>query len=88
MHLLFVIFFLVPSAPVEQPTSKDLSKAGPESVPSTAALKQEDKQPQEGADKADEVEGETGKLLENNLIEDKENEVMDAHEEDPQTEGK
>ncbi|XP_063346554.1 Golgi membrane protein 1 isoform X3 [Pelmatolapia mariae] len=77
---------IIPSAPVEQPTSKDLSKAGPESVPSTAALKQEDKQPQEGADKADEVEGETGKLLENNLIEDKENEAMDAHEEDPQTE--
>lgn len=70
---------------MEQPTSKDLSKAGPESVHATAALKQEDKQPQEGAD---EVEGETGKLLENNLIEDKENEAMDAHEEDPQTEGK
>ncbi|XP_004547350.1 Golgi membrane protein 1 isoform X1 [Maylandia zebra] len=77
---------IIPSAPVEQPTSKDLSKAGPESVPATAALKQEDKQPQEGADNADEVEGETGKLLENNLIEDKENEAMDAHEEDPQTE--
>ncbi|XP_039887577.1 Golgi membrane protein 1 isoform X1 [Simochromis diagramma] len=75
---------IIPSAPVEQPTSKDLSKA--ESVPATAALKQEDKQPQEGADNADEVEGETGKLLENNLIEDKENEAMDAHEEDPQTE--
>lgn len=77
---------IIPSAPVEQPTSKDLSKAGPESVHATAALKQEDKQPQEGADNADEVEGETGKLLENNLIEDKENEAMDAHEEDPQTE--
>ncbi|KAL3975746.1 exocyst complex component 8 [Sarotherodon galilaeus] len=77
---------IVPSAPVEQPTSKDLSKAGPKSVPSAAALKQEDKQPQEGADKADEVEGETGKLVENNLTEDKENEAMDAHEEDPQIE--
>ncbi|XP_006789799.1 Golgi membrane protein 1 isoform X2 [Neolamprologus brichardi] len=77
---------IIPSAPVEQPTSKDLSKAGPESVHATAALKQEDKQPQEGADNADEVEGETGKLLENNLIEDKENEAINAHEEDPQTE--
>ncbi|XP_031616159.1 Golgi membrane protein 1 isoform X1 [Oreochromis aureus] len=77
---------IVPSAPVEQPTSKDLSKAGPKSVPSAAALKQEDKQPQEGADKADEVEGETGKLVENNLTEDKENEAMNAHEEDPQIE--
>lgn len=67
---------------VEPPLAKDLSKA--ESVPSTAA--EQDILPQEGAVKTDESEGETNKLLDNNLTEDKDMEVMDAHEEGVQTE--
>lgn len=45
--------------------------------------------PLEGADKTEEgeTETETSKLLTKNLTEDKETEVMDAHEEDTQTEG-
>lgn len=68
---------------VEQPLAKDLSKA--ESVPSAAAAEQ-DILPQEGAVKTDESEGEPNKLLDNNLTEDKDMEVMDAHEEGAQTE--
>lgn len=67
---------------VEPPLAKDLSKA--ESVPSAAA--EQDILPQEGAVKTDESEGETNKLLDNNLTEDKDMEVMDAHEEGVQTE--
>lgn len=72
---------------MELPTSKGLSKAEPQSVPSDVAFKQDSIQPKEGADKAHEVEGETGKLVKSNLTEDKEMEVIDAHEEGPQTEG-
>ncbi|XP_022054792.1 Golgi membrane protein 1 isoform X1 [Acanthochromis polyacanthus] len=68
---------------VELPLAKDLSKA--ETVPPAAAAKQ-DILPQEGAVRADESEGETNKLLNNNLTEDKDVEVMDAHEEGAQTE--
>lgn len=75
----------VPDAPVELPLAKDLSKAESESVPSDAAVEQ-DLLPQEGAVKTDETEAETSKLLKDNLTEDKDMEVMDAHEEGAQTE--
>lgn len=78
-----IIVDKVPDALVELPLGKDPSKA--ESAPSAAADKQ-DILPQEGAVKTDESEGETGKLLKNNLTEDKDMEVMDAHEEGAQTE--
>ncbi|XP_008302160.1 Golgi membrane protein 1 isoform X2 [Stegastes partitus] len=78
-----IIVDKVPDAPVELPRTKVLSKA--ESDPSAAAVKQ-DVLPQEGAVKTDESDGETIKLLKNNLTEDKDMEVMDAHEEGAQTE--
>ncbi|XP_023137926.1 Golgi membrane protein 1 isoform X2 [Amphiprion ocellaris] len=68
---------------VELPLEKDLSKA--ESVPPAAAAEQ-DILPQEGAVKTEETEGATNKLLNDNLTEDKDMEVMDAHEEGAQTE--
>ncbi|XP_030594271.1 Golgi membrane protein 1 isoform X2 [Archocentrus centrarchus] len=76
----------VPSDPVEYPTSKDLSKAEPQAVPSDVELKQDSIQPKEGAAKGDEVEAETSKLVKNNLTKDKGMEVIDTHEEGPQRE--
>lgn len=69
-------------APLDQALAKDVT------VPAATAGKQDTLSPPEGA--AATAEGETGtsKLLNNNLAEDKEVEVMDAHEESPaQTEG-
>lgn len=71
--------------PVELPSTKDVSKAESLSVLSTAAIKQDSLQPPEGAVKTQEG-GEETKLLKNNLTEDKEVEVMEAHEEPAQTE--
>ncbi|XP_068994875.1 Golgi membrane protein 1 isoform X1 [Embiotoca jacksoni] len=71
-----------PDAPVELPPVKDPSQ----SAPSAAAVKQDILQPQEEVVKTDEGEAETSKHLKNNLTEDKELEVMDAHEDGAQTE--
>ncbi|GAA6223208.1 Golgi membrane protein 1 [Lates japonicus] len=65
---------------------KDLSKAEFQSVPSAVTVKQDILLPPEGADKTQDGEAETSKLLKNNLTEDKDIEVMDAHEEGVQTE--
>ncbi|XP_023270170.1 Golgi membrane protein 1 [Seriola lalandi dorsalis] len=70
---------------VDLPSVKDLSKVEFKFVPSAAAVKQDILLPQGGADKTQEVEPETNKLLKNNLTEDKAMEVMDAHEEGAQT---
>ncbi|XP_040011702.1 Golgi membrane protein 1 [Xiphias gladius] len=76
----------VPDAPADLPTVKDLSKADFQSVPSAAAVKQDILLPPEGGVNTQEGEAEASKLLKNNLTEDKEMEVMDAHEEGAQTE--
>lgn len=81
-------YFPVPDAPADLPTVKDLSKADFQSVPSAAAVKQDILLPPEGGVNTQEGEAEASKLLKNNLTEDKEMEVMDAHEEGAQTEGK
>ncbi|KAK9522833.1 hypothetical protein VZT92_019275 [Zoarces viviparus] len=73
-----------PDAPVDLAPQKDLSKA--ESAPSAAAVKQDILLPPEEAVETEEGEAETGGPLKNNLTEDKEMEVMDAHEEGAQTE--
>eukprot|EP00064_Thunnus_orientalis_P002001 superscaffoldBa00000139_g2006 len=70
-----------PDDPAKGPSQKE-----PQSVPSATAIKQEVVLPLEGADKTEEGETETSKLLTKNLTEDKETEVMDAHEEGTQTE--
>ncbi|XP_053181245.1 Golgi membrane protein 1 [Scomber japonicus] len=73
-------------------TSMDLVPAkGPlqkesQSVPSATAIKQEVLLPPEDADETDMSETKTSKLLTKNLTEDKDTEVMDAHEEATQTE--
>ncbi|XP_044051855.1 Golgi membrane protein 1 isoform X2 [Siniperca chuatsi] len=69
-----------PDAPVDLAPPKDLSEVESQSVPSAAAVKQGVLLPTEKG------EAETSKLLKNNLTEDKEMEVMDAHEEGAQTE--
>ncbi|XP_071339212.1 Golgi membrane protein 1 isoform X2 [Trachinotus anak] len=81
-----IIVDKVPETPVDLPSVKDLSKAEFKSVPSAAAVKQDILLPPEGAVKSQEGEAETSKPLENNLTEDNEMEVMDAHEEGAQTE--
>ncbi|XP_078106978.1 Golgi membrane protein 1 isoform X1 [Sander vitreus] len=72
---------------VDLPPEKDLSKVESQSVPSAAAVKQDILLPAEGAVKTQEGEAETSEPLKNNLTEDKNVEVMDAHEEGTQTEG-
>lgn len=68
---------------------KDLSKLESKPVPSAAAVKQDILPPPEGAVKTQNDEAsETSKLLKNNLTEEKEVELMDAHEQGTQTEGK
>lgn len=67
--------------------AKGLLQKESQSVPSAAAMKQEVLLTPEAADKTDEGETETSKLMTKNLTEDKEMEVMDAHEEGTQTEG-
>lgn len=77
-----------PDAPVDLTPAKDLSEVEFQSVPSAAAVKQDILLPPEGAVATEEGEAETSKPLKNNLTEDKEMELMDAHEEGAQTEGK
>ncbi|XP_040898548.1 Golgi membrane protein 1 isoform X1 [Toxotes jaculatrix] len=81
-----IIVDKVPDAPLDLSQAQDLSKVGPQSVPSAAPVKQDILLPAEGAVKTQEAEAETSKLLKNNLTEDKEVEVMEAHEEGAQTE--
>lgn len=70
-------------APLDQAPAKDLT------VPSATAGKQDILLPPERAVTTEEGQGETSKLLKNNLTEDQDLEVMDAHEEeaDPGMEG-
>ncbi|XP_051277602.1 Golgi membrane protein 1 isoform X1 [Dicentrarchus labrax] len=75
-----------PDAPVDLLPEKDLSKVESQSLPaSAAAVKQDILLPPEGAVTTDEGEADTSKLLNNNLTEEKEMGLMDAHEEGPQT---
>ncbi|XP_028269162.1 Golgi membrane protein 1 isoform X2 [Parambassis ranga] len=73
-----------PNAPVALPPTKDLSKV--ESVPSATTVKQDILPPPEGAVKTEQSDAEASKPLKNNLTENKDMEVMDAHEEGVQTE--
>ncbi|XP_042277278.1 Golgi membrane protein 1 isoform X2 [Thunnus maccoyii] len=77
-----------PDDPADLLPAKGPSQKESQSVPSATAIKQEVVLPLEGADKTEEgeTETETSKLLTKNLTEDKETEVMDAHEEGTQTE--
>lgn len=67
--------------------AKDSLKAEFQSVPSAAAVKEDVLLPPEGAIATEEGEAEDGKLLKNNLTEDKEDELMGLHEEGAKTEG-
>lgn len=71
-----------PAGQADLPLPKELPKFETESVPSAAAVKQEVLLPPGGAVTTDEAQADTSKLLKNNLTEDKEMELMDAHEED------
>ncbi|KAM6945064.1 Golgi membrane protein 1 [Lycodopsis pacificus] len=75
-----------PDAPVDLAPQKDLSKAESQSAPSAAAVKKDILLPPVEAVETEEGEAETGEPLKNNLTEDKEMEVMDAHEEGAQIE--
>jgi len=66
-----------PDAPLNPALAKDVT------VPSANADKQDILSPPEGAATTEEGEAGASKLLNNNLTEDKEMEVMDAHEENP-----
>lgn len=87
LPLLSTLFFPCPDAPVALLPAKDPSKVEPQSVPSAAAVKQDILLPPEGDVTTEEGEAETTKLMKNNLTEDQEMELMDAHEEGAQTEG-
>ncbi|XP_070761168.1 Golgi membrane protein 1 [Enoplosus armatus] len=79
-----IIVDKVPEDPVDLAPAKGLSES--QSVPSTAAGKQDVLLPPEGAVTTEEGETETSKRLKNNLTVDKETEVMDAREEGAETE--
>lgn len=79
----FVPFPIDPVALLE----KDPSKAETQSVPSSAAVKQDILLPPEGAVTTEKGVPESSKLLEENLTEDKEVELMDVHEDGTQIEG-
>ncbi|XP_060926890.1 Golgi membrane protein 1 isoform X2 [Limanda limanda] len=68
------------------PSVNDVSKEELQSVPSATAGKQDILPPLEGAVKTNEAGTETSKLMKNNLTEDEDMELMDAHEEGTQTE--
>lgn len=67
---------------------KDAPKGESQPVPSSAAVKLDILPPPEGAVKTQNTEAETSKRMKNNLTEEKDMEVMDAHEEGTPTEGK
>lgn len=69
-----------PAGQADLPPPKELPET--ESVPSAAAVKQDVLLPPGGAVTTDEAQADSSKLLKNNLTEDKEMELMDAHEED------
>ncbi|XP_054466782.1 Golgi membrane protein 1 isoform X2 [Anoplopoma fimbria] len=73
-------------APVDPSPGRDISKVESQSAPSAAAVKQDILLPPEGAVETEEGEAETKEPMKNNLTEDKDMEVMDAHEEGAQTE--
>ncbi|XP_034397849.1 Golgi membrane protein 1 isoform X2 [Cyclopterus lumpus] len=73
-------------APVDLPLQKDLSKVESQTAPAAAAVKQDILLPPGEALETEEGEAETREPLKNNLTEDNEMEVMDAHEEGAQTE--
>lgn len=68
--------------------AKKLSDGVSHAVPSVAAVKQDILLPPEDAVRTEEGEAEKTKLLKNNLTEGKDLDLMDAHEEGTQTEGK
>lgn len=70
-----------PAGQVDLPP-KELNKFETETVPSAAAVKPDVLLPPGGAFTTEEGQADTSKLLKNNLTEDKEMELMDAHEED------
>ncbi|XP_041793079.1 Golgi membrane protein 1 [Chelmon rostratus] len=73
-------------AQVDLEPAKDLSEVESQSVPSAAAVKQDTLLPPEGTVMTEEIEAETSKLVKNNLTEEKDMELMDAHEEGTHTE--
>ncbi|XP_068461478.1 Golgi membrane protein 1 isoform X2 [Clinocottus analis] len=75
-----------PDAPVDLPSQKDLSKVESQTAPAAAAVKQDILLPPAEAIKKEEGEAATMEPLKNNLTEDNEIELMDAHEEGTQTE--
>ncbi|XP_076587168.1 Golgi membrane protein 1 isoform X2 [Chaetodon auriga] len=77
-----------PDAQVDMQLAKDLSEVESRSVPSAAAVKQDTLLPPEGTILTEKIEAEKSKLVTNNLTEDKDMELMDAHEEDTRTEVK
>nr|XP_046243550.1 Golgi membrane protein 1 [Scatophagus argus]XP_046243551.1 Golgi membrane protein 1 [Scatophagus argus] len=70
-----------PDAPVDLSPAKVPSEVVSQSVPSAATVKQDILLPLEGTTKKEEGEAETSKHLKNNLTEEKDMELMDAHEE-------
>uniref|UniRef100_A0A3Q3JEN7 Golgi membrane protein 1 n=1 Tax=Monopterus albus TaxID=43700 RepID=A0A3Q3JEN7_MONAL len=81
-------YFPGPDALVDLPPAIDLSKVQSQSVPLSAEDKQDILQPPEGAVKTQEGEAEPIEPLKNNLTEEKDMQVIDAHEEETPTEGK
>lgn len=81
-------FFKGSDAQVDLEPAKDLSEVESQSVPSAAAVKQDTLLPPEGTVMTEEIEAETSKLVKNNLTEEKDMELMDAHEEGTHTEGR
>lgn len=74
--------------PVGLSPDKDLSKVKSQPVPSVAAGNDDVLLPPEGTVKTQDGKTDTSKFSKNNLIEEKVVEVMEAHEEVAQTEGK
>ncbi|XP_056275477.1 Golgi membrane protein 1 isoform X1 [Pseudoliparis swirei] len=73
-------------APGDLPSQKDLSKAESQTAPAAANVKQDILLPPEEAVETEEGEAETIEHLKNNLTENNEVELMDAHEDGAQTE--
>lgn len=89
MYTLTLPFYLPgPDAPGDLPSQKDLSKAESQTAPAAANVKQDILLPPEEAVETEEGEAETIEHLKNNLTENNEVELMDAHEDGAQTEGR